>query len=149
MTEFPSEAHRQSLLGKVERGGLAALDSEEKLRFHAYRYAWRRVRLGDFAQKYGGDPNGEHFDGVLVGQAYLFYGGKPPRPKRPDPTPAEIAHVEECCRQIRANLEDIGALNRAAFGSGVTGAPDHLEILKAGLGLGAIEQRGTSDDIAA
>jgi len=141
MTEFPSEAHRQSLLGEVDRGGFAALNGQELLWFHAYRYAWRRVKLGDFAQSYQCDPKGEHFDGVLVGQAMQFYGWKPQPPKRP-PTPEDIAHVEAQCRQFRANLAGMDAKNRASFAapsSAPMSAAD-LEIIKTGLGLGATEE---------
>jgi hypothetical protein len=151
MTEFPSEPHRQGLLGAVERGGFAALNGQELLWFHAYRYGWRRVRLGDFAQSYPVDPKGQHFDGVLVGQAAQFYGWKPQPATRPAPTPEDIAHVEARCREFRANLAGMDAKNRAAFAPAPMSAAD-LEALKAGLGLGATEETSAireSEDVAA
>ncbi len=117
MTEdlhFPSESHRQSLLGRVEAGGLAALNGQDKLEFHAYRYGWRRARLHDFAMKYQCDSRGDWFDGVLVPRAFEFYGGKLEKHgRRPDPTPEDIAHVERVCRQIRANLDKFAERSRA------------------------------------
>jgi hypothetical protein len=135
---FPSEAHRQSLLGKVDAGGLKALDAHELLQFHAYRYAWRRVRLGDLTQSYGCDPTGQHFDGVFVGQATLWMrGGKAPPAvaTRPNPTPADIAHVEAACAQIRANLAE----RTAVFGPRPMD-PRDLAALQAGLGLRVTEE---------
>lgn len=152
MTEFPSEPHRQSLLGAVERGGFAALNGLELLQFHAYRYAWRRVKLGDFTQTYGCDPRGDHFDGVLVGQAMQFYGWKPRPAARPAPTPEDIAHVEAKCREFRANLAGMEAKNRAAFAepSSAPMTAADLEIIKAGLGLGAHEaMTRESEDVTA
>lgn len=141
---FPSEDHRRSLIAKVEGGGFAALDDVEKYHFHAYRYAWRRVRLADFAQKYGGDPRGDWFDGFFVNKAVeMMTGGKysltPPRPeRRPDPTPEDIAYVEAVCVQIRANLAIFAERNRAAFADRPADARD-LAAIQAGLGLSATE----------
>jgi hypothetical protein len=129
---FPSENHRQSLLGRVEAGGFAALDNQERLEFHAYRYGWRRRHLRDFAQKYQVDPKGDWFDGVLVGRAFEFYGGKVERrERRPDPSPEDIAHVERVCAQIRANFDNFAERNRNAF------ADADLAAVRAGLGLTA------------
>ena len=141
---FPSEDHRRALIDKVEAGGLKALDDIETREFHAYRYAWRRVRLADFSQKYGGDPRGDWFDGVFVNQVVeMMTGGKysltPPRPeRRPDPTPEDIAYVEAVCVQIRANLAIFAERNRAAFADRPADARD-LAAIQAGLGLSATE----------
>ena len=141
---FPSEDHRRALVAKVEAGGLDCLDHVEIRQFHAYRYAWRRVRLGDFSQSYGGDPRGDWFDGVFVNQAVeMMTGGKysltPPRPeRRPDPTPEDIAYVEAVCVQIRANLAIFAERNRAAFADRPADARD-LAAIQAGLGLSATE----------
>lgn len=134
---FPSENHRQSLLGRVEAGGFAALDGQDKLEFHAYRYAWRRVRLHDFAQKYQCDQRGDWFDGVLVGRAVEFYGGIKREEKRPAPSAEDIAHVEECCRQFRANLDRLAERNRAAFAGG---ADEALARLQRELGVRSREE---------
>jgi hypothetical protein len=136
---FPSESHRQSLLGRVAAGGFAALNGQDKLEFHAYRYAWRRVRLGDFAQKYAVDQKGEWFAGILIGKAVEFYGGIKRAEKHPDPTPEDIAHVEAVCVEIRENLHKLDERNRAAF---TRPAPDPraLAALQAGLGLSATEE---------
>jgi hypothetical protein len=141
---FPSEDHRRALVDKVEAGGLKALDDHEKREFHAYRYAWRRVRLADFRQKYQCDPRGDWFDGVCVNQAVeMMTGGKysltPPRPeKRPEPTVEDIAHVEAVCVQIRANLAVFAERNRAAFADRTADARD-LAAIQAGLGISAKE----------
>jgi hypothetical protein len=141
---FPSEDHRRALVDRVEAGGFAALDAIERMQFHGYRYGWRRVRLADFSQKYGGDPRGDWFDGVFVNQVVeMMTGGKysltPPRPeRRPDPTPEDIAHVEAVCVQIRANLAIFAERNRAAFADRPADARD-LAAIQAGLGLSATE----------
>jgi hypothetical protein len=148
--QFPSEDHRRGLVDRVAAGGFAALDDLEKLHFHAYRYAWRRVRLGDFAQKYQVDPRGDWFDGFFVGKAVAFYtddNGLPRAERRPDPSPADIAHVEAVCVKIRANLAVIDERNRAAFARPALDprAPGSspgqaLAALQAGLGLSATEE---------
>ena len=141
---FPSEDHRRALVAKVEAGGLDCLDHVEIRQFHGYRYGWRRVRLADFSQKYGGDPRGDWFDGVFVNQVVeMMTGGKysltPPRPeRRPDPTPEDIAYVEAVCVQIRANLAIFAERNRAAFADRPAPARD-LAAIQAGLGLSATE----------
>jgi hypothetical protein len=149
---FPSEAHRQSLLGRIEAGGLKALDAHELLQFHAYRYAWRRVRLDDFTQRYGGDPTGQHFDGVFVGQATTWMrGGKAPpaATTRPNPTPEDIAHVAAACAQIRANfVVAADEHNRAAFRPRPMD-PRDFEALQAGLGLRVTEEEMGDGEIAA
>ena len=145
---FPSEDHRRALVAKVEAGGFAALDAIERMQFHGYRYGWRRVRLADFSQKYGGDPRGDWFDGVFVNQVVeMMTGGKysltPAR--RPDPTPEDIAYVEAVCVQIRANLAIFAERNRAAFADRPADARD-LAAIQAGLGLSATEiNRGAED----
>jgi hypothetical protein len=140
---FPSEDHRRSLCGKVEAGGLKALDDLELRHFHAYRYAWRRVRLGDFAQKYQVDPRGDWFDGFFVGKAVEFYtngNGLPRRAeRRRDPSPEDIAHVEAVCIKIRASLTVFDERNRAAFARPALD-PRALAALQAGLGLSATEE---------
>ena len=116
----------------------------ETAQFHAYRYAWRRVRLADFSQKYGGDPRGDWFDGVFVNQVVeMMTGGKysltPPRPeRRPDPTPEDIAYVEAVCVQIRANLAVFAERTRPAVADRTADARD-LAAIQAGLGLSATE----------
>jgi hypothetical protein len=142
---FPSEDHRRALVDKVEAGGLKALDDHEKREFHAYRYAWRRVRLADFSQKYGCDPRGDWFDGVFVNQAVeMMTGGKysltPPRPeRRPDPTPEDIAYVDARLAQFRANLAAAEERSRAAVVRRVAD-PRDLAAIQAGLGISATEE---------
>jgi hypothetical protein len=140
---FPSEDHRRSLCAKVDEGGLKALDDIEKRQFHGYRYAWRRLRLGDFAQRYGVDPNGDWFDGFLVNKAIEFYGGAPSPAKRADPTPEDIAHVEAACAQIRANLAALDERNRTAFARPALD-PRDLAALQAGLGIEATEEEAAA-----
>jgi hypothetical protein len=147
---FPSEDHRRALIDKVEAGGLKALDDIETREFHAYRYAWRRVRLGEFAQKYQCDPRGDWFDGVFVNQAVEFYtGGKytlaPSRPeRRPDPTPEDIAYVDRGLAEFRANLAV--AEERTATTTRRTADPRDLAAIQRGLGLSATEiNRGAED----
>jgi hypothetical protein len=139
---FPSEDHRRALIAKVEAGGLKALDDPEKREFHAYRYAWRRVRFADFTQKYGADPNGDWFDGVFVNEAVTFYTdgcGLPSRQQhRPDPTPEDVAYVETRLVQFRANLAAAEERNRAAVARHVAD-PRDLAAIQAGLGLTATE----------
>lgn len=146
---FPSEDHRRALVDKVEAGGLKALDDIEKREFHGYRYAWRRVRLGDFTQNYGCDPRGDWFDGVSVNKAVTFYTdgrGLPRRERRPDPTPEDIAYVEAVCVQIRANLAAFDERNRAAFAPPRAADPRDLAAMQAGLGLSAIESNRGAED---
>ena len=140
---FPSEDHRRALVDKVEAGGLKALDDHETREFHAYRYAWRRVRLADFSQKYGGDPRGDWFDGVFVNQAVeMMTGGKysltPPRPeRRPDPTPEDIAYVDRRLAEFRANLAAAEERSRTAVARRVAD-PRDLAAIQAGLGISAV-----------
>lgn len=145
---FPSEDHRRSLVDKVKAGGFKALDDLETREFHGYRYAWRRVRLGDREQHYGCDPAGDWFDGAFVNKAILFYtddrGLPRPDAQRPDPSPEDIAHVEAVCAQIRANLAAWDDNNRAAFERAPID-PRDLERLQAGLGLTATEQQEVPD----
>jgi hypothetical protein len=147
---FPSEDHRRALVDKVEAGGLKALDDLEKREFHAYRYAWRRVRLADFSQKYGGDPRGDWFDGVFVNQAVeMMTGGKysltPPRPQqRPDPTPEDIAYVDRRLVEFRANL---AVAERTPTTTRRTADPRDLAAIQRGLGLSATEiNHGEAED---
>lgn len=138
---FPSEDHRRSLCDKVKDGGLKALDDIEARQFHAYRYAWRRVRLGDREQKYGCDPAGDWFDGYYVNKAILFYTadkGLPQAQAQRDPSPEDIAHVSSVCAKIYANLAAWGDRNRAAFERAPTD-PAVLAALQAGLGIKAKE----------
>jgi hypothetical protein len=145
---FPSEDHRRSLIAKVEAGGLAALDDVEKYHFHAYRYAWRRVRLADFAQKYGGDPRGDWFDGFFVNKAVeMMTGGKyrltPPR--RADPTPEDVAYIDRRLAEFRASVAALEDRSRAAFAPRAAD-PRDLAAIQAGLGLSATEiKRGAED----
>ena len=134
---FPSEDHRRGLVAKVEAGGFAALDAVERMQFHAYRYAWRRVRLADFTQKYQCDPRGDWFDGFFVGKAVEFYGGIAARARHPDPTPEDVAYVEAVCIKARANLAAFDERNRAAFARPAD--PRDLAAIQAGLGLSATE----------
>jgi hypothetical protein len=144
---FPSEDHRRALIDKVEAGGLKALDDIETREFHAYRYAWRRVRLADFSQKYGCDPRGDWFDGVFVNQAVEFYtGGKyslaPSRPeRRPDPTPEDIAYVDRRLAEFRANLAAAEERTRVTT-TRRTADPRDLAAIQRGLGLSATEHAG-------
>jgi hypothetical protein len=140
---FPSEDHRRELVDRVAADGLACLDDIEKRQFHGYRYAFRRVRLGDFTQKYGADPQGKWFDGVFVNQAVEFmtggkYSVKPPRPEhRPAPSAEDIAHVETVCAEIRENMTKFAERNRATFARSAD--PRDLAAIQAGLGLTATE----------
>lgn len=134
---FPSEDHRRALVDRVEAGGLKALDDIEKRQFHGYRYAWRRVRLADFTQKYQADPRGDWFDSFFVGKAVEFYGGIASRTRHPDPTPEDVAHVEAVCVRIRANLAAFDERNRAAFARPAN--PRDLAAIQAGLGIKATE----------
>lgn len=145
---FPSEDHRRALVDKVEAGGFAALDAIERMQFHGYRYGWRRVRLADFAQKYGGDPRGDWFDGVFVNQVVeMMTGGKysltPPR--RPDPTPEDVAYIDRRLAEFRASVAALEDRSRAAFAPRVAD-PRDLAAIQAGLGLSATEiKRGAED----
>lgn len=145
---FPSEDHRRSLVDKVKEGGLKALDDLETREFHGYRYAWRRVRLGNREQHYDCDPAGDWFDGYYVNKAILFYTDDRGLPRldaqRPDPSPEDIAHVEAVCAKIYANLAAWGERNRAAFERPPID-PRDLERLQAGLGLTATEQQEVQD----
>jgi hypothetical protein len=146
---FPSEDHRRGLVDKVEAGGLKALDDHEKREFHAYRYAWRRVRLADFSQKYGCDPRGDWFDGVFVNQAVeMMTGGKysltPPRPeRRPDPTPEDIAYVDRRLAQFRANL---AVAERTPTTTRRSTDPRDLAAIQRGLGISATEDNREGAD---
>jgi hypothetical protein len=145
---FPSEDHRRALVAKVEAGGFAALDAIERMQFHGYRYGWRRVRLADFSQKYGGDPRGDWFDGVFVNQVVeMMTGGKysltPGR--RPDPTPEDVAYIDRRLAEFRASVAAIEERSRAAFAPRVADSRD-LAAIQAGLGIAATEiNRGAED----
>lgn len=150
---FPSEDHRRWLVERINEGGFAALDDTEKYHFHAYRYAWRRVRLGDREQKYPVDPNGDWFDGFFVNKAISFYtkGKELPKPaaERPEPSPEDIAHVEAVCAKIYANLSAWGERNRAAFERKPLD-PRDLAVIQAGLGITATaQQEEASGEVAA
>jgi hypothetical protein len=136
---FPSEHHRRALVDKVAAGGFAVLDDIEKRQFHAYRYAWRRVRLGDFSQKYSVDQDGKWFDGVFVNQAVEFYGGIKSRPERREPTAEDVAYVDRRLAEYRANIAAFEERNRAAFAPRATD-PRDLAAIQAGLGLTATEE---------
>lgn len=140
---FPSEDHRRALIDKVEAGGLKALDDIETREFHAYRYAWRRVRLADFTQKYQCDPRGDWFDGIFVNKAVTFYTdgrGLPSRgQQRPDPTPEDAAYVEARCAEFRANLAAAEERSRAAT-TRRAADPRDLAAIQRGLGLSATEE---------
>lgn len=147
---FPSEDHRRGLVAKVEAGGFAALDAVERMQFHAYRYAWRRVRLADFTQKYQCDPRGDWFDGIFVNQAVeMMTGGKyslaPPRPeRRPDPTPEDIAYVDRRLAEFRANL---AVAERTPTTTRRTADARDLAAIQRGLGLSATEiNHGEAED---
>jgi hypothetical protein len=132
---FPSEDHRRGLCERVHAGGFAALNPQDLREFHAYRYAWRRMRLGDFTQSYGCDPQGEQFDGVLVGRAVEMYRAgsrwrralaEPPPPRPPGPPSAEdVAHVEWACREIR----------RVLAGKAISADDDAIAAQQAALGM--------------
>jgi hypothetical protein len=108
---FPSNEHQAALYKKVAAGGLKDLAPAELAQFHAYNYGWKRARLGDFGVSYGLDPTGAHYDAHLAELVVEFYcrlaGRKyhrPASPNHPEPTSAQAAHVEDCMRQVKANL---------------------------------------------
>jgi hypothetical protein len=150
---FPSEDHRRSLVDKVKAGGVAALDDLELRQFHGYRYAWRRVRLGDFTQKYGADPRGDWFDGYFVNKAVEFYtDGKYLRPptseKRAPPSAEDIAHIEEGCRRLNANRGAFEERNRAAFAPAPADDAAALAKAQRELGITVTETTGETKDRA-
>ena len=128
---FPSESHRRSLVDKMhDDKGFKNFTSQERLEFHAYRYGWRRKFLKDFEMRYPADPAGDWFDGVLVGRAFEFYGGKiERRERRPDPTPDDIDHVARVCNMVRKNLDRFAENTRKPFTDNDLGA------VQAGLGI--------------
>ena len=145
---FPSEDHRRALVAKVEAGGLKVLNDIEAREFHAYRYAWRRVRLADFTQKYQCDPRGDWFDGIFVNKAVTFYTdgrGLPSRgQQRPDPTPEDIAYVDRRLAEFRANL---AVAERTPTTTRRTADARDLAAIQRGLGLSATEiNHGEAED---
>jgi hypothetical protein len=119
---FPSKEHQAALRDKVKAGGLKDLAPAELAQFHAYNYGWKRSRLGDFGVSYGLDPTGEHYDAHLAELVVEFYcrlaGRKyhrPASPNHPEPTSAQATHVEDCMRQITANLARIEERSQRVF----------------------------------
>lgn len=108
---FPSEDHRRELVARVkDGGGFVALANQERLEFHAYRYAWRRLRFADFTQRYGGDPSGDWFDGGLVNLAVSFrreHLRQPPaKPPAADASPSLWPAVEVYFARVIADERD-------------------------------------------
>jgi hypothetical protein len=88
-TIFPSHEDRKALLRAIEAAGWnldRALCEEDRWRWHAYDYGWRRVQLGDDARAAPIDPGGVWFDEVLAGMAEQFHARRRPdqRPSNPD-----------------------------------------------------------------
>jgi hypothetical protein len=105
---FPSMAHREVL----RHVPLSTMTDEQKWHWYAYSYGFKRIYLQTRDDVIAIDPLKLWFDPLMAAEAEVFWArvagrGAPPlpEPRRPRPTPEEIAHVEECCRQIRANLK--------------------------------------------
>jgi hypothetical protein len=106
-TRFPNIEDHQALRQLL----LSSMSDDQSWRWFSYAYGFRRVALQTRDDVLPIDPLKKWFDPDLAAQAEAFWArtmgrrAPPlPEPRRPDPTAEEIAHVEECCRQIRANL---------------------------------------------
>jgi hypothetical protein len=139
---FPSKEHQAALHKKVAVGGLKDLAPAELAQFHAYNYGWKRSRLGEFGESYGLDPTGAHYDAHLAEQVVEFYcrlaGRKYRRPaslNHPEPTSAQAAHVEDCMRQITANLARVEERSQRVFAED----REALRRVREGLGVAAAE----------
>jgi len=78
--------------------------------WHGYDYGWRRIALQNREDKSPIDPDKAWFNAELAARAEIFWskelGIRAPDLPTPHqhPTADDIAHVAQCCREIRANL---------------------------------------------
>jgi hypothetical protein len=70
---FPSDKHHDQLKAKGFNGRV--LDTE-LWAWMSYNYAWRRVLLNAFDDRFPLDPSGDWFNAPLVAQAQAFYATK-------------------------------------------------------------------------
>ncbi len=116
------------------------MSDEDRWRWHAYDYGWRRVMLDDFTKRSPIDDAGEWFNASGAREAELFFRRKFNRPEKPSvPAPshadavrtnwrsipgsqltaAELAlaraDIERMAAEARRNIEKFAARSDAAF----------------------------------
>ena len=84
MTVFPSDDDRLRLVGVgaggVRVGPLSALGPDDRRRWHAYDYGWRRAMLGERGDRSPADPEQFWYDPGLAAAAERYWRarfGKP------------------------------------------------------------------------
>jgi hypothetical protein len=136
-----------------------ALNPDDMYHWHAYGYGWRRIMLQTRDDRSPIDPDKQWYREELAAAAEWFYSrqfnGRPPpplvsdAPRRPR-TPGELAHVENCMREIRKNLATFAERNRAALEAAKVGEleyeRDALRRVREGLGVAATEVTATEAD---
>lgn len=100
ITTFPSQEDHD----RVRHLKLLVATDDDLWRLHSYRYAFRRLVLGDGGAGYPVDPEGAWFDSGMVGRAAAFF-----RKKFGVRTPA-IPPAPTSDSAIRTNCREIGAL---------------------------------------
>lgn len=129
MTDFPGDAdHRRLHADRIKaKISVASLSADNRRRYHAYDYGWRRVLLDDRRSPL--DPEGEWFDAVLADQAERYWRIKHNKPTREEQrrrraaavTPAEEAAARgdyERAALFRAQDRERAALKARIVGDG-------------------------------
>jgi hypothetical protein len=142
IARFPSEEHYEDLKSKGFEGHVI---DEDLWAWHAYAYGWRRVMLQTRDDALPIDDGKHWFSAELAAQAEAFYSKKfreraPPLESATqqglERTPEELACVENCMREIRANLARFQHRNRSVMEDDHRGA---LQRVREELGVTATE----------
>jgi hypothetical protein len=158
ISRFPSDKHYEELKKKGFDG--RALNTDDMYAWHAYDYGWRRIMLQTREDNSPIDPSKRWYDQAMAAECERFYSRKfyrrpPPlvseerQQRRPRP-PEELAYVENCIRQIRANLSTFAERNRAAMEASKAGEledeRDALRRVREELGVAATEVTANAAD---
>jgi hypothetical protein len=129
---FPSPEHYEQLKTQVTDIGLAALHDEDRRQWHAYDYAWRRVRLNRPEPSAPIDPEGRWYHAQLVNLAVAMFEPKARYHGTPEPiTTGNVelnAHFRRQDRERLAMKAMIVGSGRRPDGSATEDAVDFVEL---------------------
>jgi hypothetical protein len=142
---FPSESHYRELTNKGLQGRVV---DEDLWAWQAYDYGWRRIMLYSRDDRSPIDPQRQWYDTRLAADAEIFFSkkfGKRCPPLAPSHSPdeppkrtkEELAYVDACMREVKANLAAF--LDAAVMAPRATEQPDALQRIRDALGVTATE----------
>jgi hypothetical protein len=129
---FPSPEHREQLARQVTDIGLGALHDEDRRQWHAYDYAWRRVRLSRPEPASPIDPEGRWYHAQMVNLAVPMFEPKPRYQSAPEPVttrnPELNAHFRRQDRERAGMKAMIAGSGKNPEGSPTEDAVDFVDL---------------------